>query len=133
MDLYEIRGGPLGVIAEEAEHQSSRESTAMADRGGRATRGVSTFQRFSVDTNESLRFEPCEESLPSPTGAGDGLDDVFKEGETEVGTHTCLQTMIYEWNTYFSNILFNLCSTSKVSWDLNNFFYRLFMKMVAYI
>lgn len=81
MDLYEIRGGLLDVIAEEAEHQES----TMADGGGRATRGVSTFQRFSVDTNESLCFEPCEDSLPSPTGAQDGLEDVFKEGETEVG------------------------------------------------
>lgn len=93
MDLYDIRGGKLDVIAEEAEHQDlSRESTTMEpsrDRGGRATRGVSTFQRFSVDTNESLRFEPCEDSTPSPTGAEDGHDDddddVFKEGETEVG------------------------------------------------
>lgn len=122
MDLYEIRGGPLDVIAEEAEHQSSRESTTMADRGERATRGVSTFQRFSVDTNESLRFEPCEDSLPSPTGAEDGLEDVFKEGETEVGTLTWLQPMMYEWNTYYINIIFDLCSTSMVSWDLNNFF-----------
>ncbi|XP_070765368.1 fibronectin type III and SPRY domain-containing protein 2 [Enoplosus armatus] len=92
MDLYEIRGGILDVIAEEAEHQElSRESTTMepynvvSDRGGRATRDVSTFQRFSVDTNESLHFEPCEDSPPSPTGAEDGHDedDVFKEGETE--------------------------------------------------
>lgn len=87
------------MIAEEAEHQElSRESTTMepynvvTDRGGRATRDVSTFQRFSVDTNESLRFEPCEDSSPSPTGAEDGFDDddVFKEGETEVGTLTQL-------------------------------------------
>lgn len=88
MDLNEIKGGRLDVIAEEAEHQElSRELTTMADRGGRATRGVSTFQRFSIDTNESLRFEPCEDSLPSPTGAGEGLDDddVFKEKGTEVG------------------------------------------------
>ena len=91
MDLYEIRGGRLDVISEEAEHQLSRDSTTMEhsdvvpDRGARATREVSTFQRFSVDTNESLRFEPCEDSSPSPTGAEDGLDDVFKEGKTEVG------------------------------------------------
>lgn len=99
MDLYEIGGGRLGVIAEESEHQElSRESTTMepynvvSGRGGRATRDASTFQRFSVDTNESLRFEPCEDSTPSPTGAedGDNDDDVFKEGETEVGTLTQL-------------------------------------------
>ncbi|KAI3377480.1 hypothetical protein L3Q82_008653 [Scortum barcoo] len=95
MDLDEIRGGRLGVIAEEAEHRElSRESTTTqphnvaSDRGGRVTTGGSAFQRFSVDTNESLRFEPCEASTPSPTGAEDGNDedDVFKEGETEVGT-----------------------------------------------
>lgn len=83
------------MITEEAEHQElSRESTTMEPysvvpgRGGRATRDGSTFQRFSVGTNESLRFEPCEGSSPSPTGAEDGHDDddVFKEGETEVGT-----------------------------------------------
>ncbi|KAM7015262.1 fibronectin type III and SPRY domain-containing protein 2 isoform 1-T2 [Tautogolabrus adspersus] len=92
MDLFEIRGGTLDVIAEEAEHQDlSRESTTLesfnvtSDRGGRTTRDVSTFQRFSVDTNESLHFEACEEIPPSPTGAEDGNDedDVFKEEGTE--------------------------------------------------
>ncbi|XP_029952643.1 fibronectin type III and SPRY domain-containing protein 2 [Salarias fasciatus] len=93
MDLYDSRGGGLSVIAEEAEHQElSRESTAMethnmaADREGRGAPNVSTFQRFSVDTNESLHFDPCENSSPSPTGAEDGQDDrddVFKEEETE--------------------------------------------------
>ncbi|XP_047436767.1 fibronectin type III and SPRY domain-containing protein 2 [Mugil cephalus] len=92
MDLFEIRGGVLDVIAEEAEHQdSTRESPTMyagfSNRGGRTNRDVSTFQRFSVNTNESLRFEPCEDSSPSPTGAEDGEDsdddDVFKEGQAE--------------------------------------------------
>lgn len=97
MDLCEIRGGRLDVIAEEAEHQELSRAT-MADRGGRATQGVSTFQRFSVDTNESLHFEPCEDSLPSLTGAEDGLDDdnVFKEGETEVRTLTQIWPMMNE-------------------------------------
>lgn len=91
------------MIAEEAEHH---ESTTMEpykvvpDRGGRATRDVPTLQKFSVDTNESLRFEPCEDSSPSPTGAEDGRaaadDDVFKEGETEVGTLTQLWPSMYE-------------------------------------
>lgn len=99
MDLYEIRGGRLDVIAEEApsgeEYQElGRESATMepflvaAGRGGRATRDVSTFQRFSIDTNESLHFEPCEDGAPSPTGADDGHDDVFEEHETEVGRQT---------------------------------------------
>lgn len=88
MDLYDIRGGRLDVIAEEAEHQElSRESTAMEpsrDEGGRATRDMYTLQRFSMDTNESLRFEPYEGSTPSSTEAEDGHDDdVFKEEETE--------------------------------------------------
>lgn len=76
------------MIAEEAEHQElSRESTAMEpsrDEGGRATRDMYTLQRFSMDTNESLRFEPYEGSTPSSTEAEDGHDDdVFKEEETE--------------------------------------------------
>ncbi|XP_071389706.1 fibronectin type III and SPRY domain-containing protein 2 [Centroberyx affinis] len=94
MDLYDIRGGRLDVITEEAlsgdEHQElNRGFTSMepfasvSDRGGKATRDVSTFQRFSVDTNESLHFEPCEDEAPSPTGAEDGHDDVFEEQETE--------------------------------------------------
>ncbi|KAM7405900.1 hypothetical protein PAMP_000315 [Pampus punctatissimus] len=86
MDLYDIRGGRLDVIAEEAEHQESTTMESSRDRGRRATRDVSTFQRFSVDTNESLCFEPYEDSNPSPTGAEDGHDDdddVFKEEETE--------------------------------------------------
>lgn len=79
------------MIAEEAEQQElSRASTTMepynvaSDRGGgRANRDVSTFQRFSVNTNESLHFEPYEGSSPSTTGADDGCDedDVFREEE----------------------------------------------------
>lgn len=75
MDLYEIRGGRLGVIAEEAELQElSRESTAM--------------ETYNVG------------SPPSPTGAEDGSDgeeDAFKEGETEVRTLTnylCSATVV---------------------------------------
>lgn len=91
------------MIAEEAEHLAlSRDSTTMesqTDRGERATRDVSTYQRFSVDTNESLRFEPWAESSPSPTGAEDGCDDddVFKEEETEVGTLTQLWPKIFSY------------------------------------
>lgn len=82
------------MIAEEAEQQElSREPTTMepcnvvSERGGEAARELSSFQRFSVDTSESLHFEPCEDSPPPPTGAEDGHseDDVFEEGETEVG------------------------------------------------
>ncbi|XP_022604466.1 fibronectin type III and SPRY domain-containing protein 2 [Seriola dumerili] len=117
MDLYEIRGGRLDVITEEAEHQDlSRESNTMepykvaSARGGRATRDISTLQRFSVGTNESLRFEPCEDSPPSPTGAEDGLDDdddVFREGETEseiVMTRNHLQGKVAEMENFAGHL-----------------------------
>ncbi|AWP01341.1 putative fibronectin type III and SPRY domain-containing protein 2 [Scophthalmus maximus] len=119
MDLFEIRGGGgggLDVISEEAEHQESRELKAMdpynvaSDRGRGAARDVSTFQRFSVDTNESLRFEPCEDSPPSPTGAEDGYDDdddVFKEGETEreiVTTRSRLQGKVAEMENFAGHL-----------------------------
>lgn len=105
MDLYEIRGGRLDVIAEEAEHQElGSGSTTMepyrvaSDRRGRATQDVRALQKFSVDTNESLRFEPFEDSSSSPTGAEDGHgdDDVFQEEETEVGTLTQLWPVMNE-------------------------------------
>ncbi|XP_054463871.1 fibronectin type III and SPRY domain-containing protein 2 isoform X1 [Anoplopoma fimbria] len=106
MDLYGITGGRLDVIAEEAE--LSRESTTMADEGGRATRGVSTFQRFSFDTNESLCFEPCEDSPPPPTGAEDGFDDdVFKGGQTEseiVTIRNRLQGKVAEMENFASHL-----------------------------
>lgn len=86
MDLYDVRGGRLGVITEEAEHQESMERGVL-DGGGRVIRDTGTLQRFSVDTNQSLHFEPCEDAAPSPTGAEDGYDDdVFKEKASEVGT-----------------------------------------------
>uniref|UniRef100_A0A8D3ASP9 Fibronectin type III and SPRY domain containing 2 n=1 Tax=Scophthalmus maximus TaxID=52904 RepID=A0A8D3ASP9_SCOMX len=81
-----------------------------SDRGRGAARDVSTFQRFSVDTNESLRFEPCEDSPPSPTGAEDGYDDdddVFKEGETEreiVTTRSRLQGKVAEMENFAGHL-----------------------------
>ncbi|XP_056228588.1 fibronectin type III and SPRY domain-containing protein 2 [Seriola aureovittata] len=121
MDLYEIRGGKLDVITEEAENQDlSRESNTMepykvaSARGGRATQDISTLQRFSVGTNESLRFERCEDSPPSPTGAEDGLDDdddddddVFREGETEseiVMTRNHLQGKVAEMENFAGHL-----------------------------
>lgn len=74
MDLYDIRGGRLGVIKEEAEYQ---ESTTM-ERGfsASAARGDGALPRIT------------EDSTPSPTGADDGQDDVeeLKEEAAEVGT-----------------------------------------------
>lgn len=88
------------MITEEAE-ELSRESTNMADGGLRAARGVSTFQRFSVDTDESLCFEPCEDGLPSPIGAERGLHgDVFEVAGAEVGTPTWLWPVMNELNCF---------------------------------
>ncbi|XP_026175848.1 fibronectin type III and SPRY domain-containing protein 2 [Mastacembelus armatus] len=114
MDLYEIRGGRLDVIAEEAEHQD-RELTTMephdmvSDRGRGRPCEASTFQRFSVDTNESLRFEPCEDISPSPTGAVDGRDDndVFKEGDIQCEIVTIrneLQEKVAEMENFASHL-----------------------------
>ncbi|XP_069029661.1 fibronectin type III and SPRY domain-containing protein 2 isoform X2 [Embiotoca jacksoni] len=111
MDLH----GWLDVIAEEAEHQDlSRESTTMetynvvSDRGGRTPRDVSTFQRFSVDTNESLRFDPVEDSSLSSTGAEDGGDDdVFKKGDTEsevVSIRNRLQGKVAEMENFAGHL-----------------------------
>ncbi|KAM8895055.1 fibronectin type III and SPRY domain-containing protein 2 isoform 2-T3 [Spinachia spinachia] len=91
----------LHVITEEAE--SRREATRMADGGGRATRAVSTFQRFSVDTDESLCFEPCEDNLPSPIGA----EDVFKVADTEsdlVTIRSQLQGKVTEMENFASHL-----------------------------
>lgn len=91
MELNEIRGGRLDVITEE-----SRESSDMEPYPVVSDRGTRTFQRFSVNTNESLHFDPCENNSPSPTGAEDGLDDdddVFKRGDNVVRMPTQLKLM----------------------------------------
>lgn len=69
MDLYDVWGGRLGVIKEEAEYQ---ESSTME-----RARGSGTLQRIT------------EDSTPSPTGADDGQEDaeLLKEETSEVGTH----------------------------------------------
>lgn len=73
MDLYDIRGGRLGVIKEEAEYQ---EATSTMERGFSATTALddTTYPRIT------------EDSTPSPTGADDGQDDVeeLKEEAAEV-------------------------------------------------
>ncbi|KAM4744053.1 fibronectin type III and SPRY domain-containing protein 2 isoform 2-T2 [Anableps anableps] len=84
MDWNDIRGGRLDVITEEGEHQDfRRESSTMEAYNVVPEPGGRTFQRFSVNTNESLRFEPCEDSCLSPTEAEDGRDDVFEKGDYE--------------------------------------------------
>lgn len=73
MDLYDIRGGRLGVIKEEAEYQ---EAATTMERGfsARTTRGDTIYPRIT------------EDSTPSPTGADDGQDDneELKEEAAEV-------------------------------------------------
>lgn len=95
------------MITEEAE-ELSRESTNMADGGLRAARGVSTFQRFSVDTDESLCFEPCEDGLPSPIGAECGLHgDVFEVAGAEsdgVTIRKQLQGKVTEMENFASHL-----------------------------
>lgn len=84
MDLNDISGGRLEVITEEGEHQDfSRESSTMESHNVVPESGGRTFQRFSVNTNESLRFELCEDSCPSPAGVEDGCEDVFEKGKYE--------------------------------------------------
>lgn len=80
MDLYEIRGGRLGVIAEEAEHQEfEADLSSMHPHKDKVSnrRGQATLQK-------SLPFEQGEHSSPSPTGADDGYDDICKEEGIEV-------------------------------------------------
>uniref|UniRef100_A0A1A7X2B0 Fibronectin type III and SPRY domain containing 2 n=1 Tax=Iconisemion striatum TaxID=60296 RepID=A0A1A7X2B0_9TELE len=76
-----------------------------SDRAGR------TLQRFSVGTNESFRFEPCEDNSPSPTGAADGYgdddDDVFKKGEPEseiVSIRNRLQGKVAEMENFAGHL-----------------------------
>ncbi|CAG5858590.1 unnamed protein product [Menidia menidia] len=86
MEMDGIRRGSLDVIPEEAQEQDlSRESTTVETYNVVSDRGGRTFQRFSVETDESLHFDPCETSSPSTTGAEDGNDDndVFKNGKDE--------------------------------------------------
>lgn len=82
MDLYDIRGGRLGVIKEEAEYQDT--TTAM-DRSVsvRAAQGDATFPRLG------------EDATPSPTGADDGQDDVegLKDQVAEVGNANLTLTL----------------------------------------
>ncbi|TWW67853.1 SPRY domain-containing protein 2 [Takifugu flavidus] len=79
MDLYEIRGGRLGVITEEAEQQelqtdlSSMQShkDKVSNRRGRAA------------LQKSLPLEQGKQSSPSPTGADDKCDAFREEGIEE--------------------------------------------------
>lgn len=80
MDLYEIRGGRLGVIAEEAEHQElEADLSSMHLHKGKVSNG-----RGQATPQKSLPFEEGEQSSPSPTGADDGYDDMYKEEGIEV-------------------------------------------------
>lgn len=73
MDLYEIRGGRLGVITEEAEQQELQTdlSSMQSNRRGRAA------------LQKSLPLEQGKQSFLSPTGADD-KSDAFREEEIKV-------------------------------------------------
>lgn len=95
MDLYDIRGGRLRVIKEEAEYQ---ESTTM-ERGFSAstTRGDGVLPRIT------------EDSTPSPTGADDGQDDVeeLKEEAAErvdVSIRNQLQEKVAEMESFSGHL-----------------------------
>ncbi|KAM4630629.1 fibronectin type III and SPRY domain-containing protein 2 [Polymixia lowei] len=115
MDLYEIRG-KLDVITEEAlsgeerdkaNEEVNRELNRVSVRAGRDTLGMSTFQRFSVDTNESLSFDPCEDEPQSPAGAEDGRDNVFEEQQFEneiIMTRNKLEEKVVEMENFAGHL-----------------------------
>ena len=95
MDVCDIRGAVLDVITEEVlsgdEDHDGDSKTGLSTEpfvvvSQRRKTVASTFQRFSVDTNESLSFEACvtsdEEEPVSPTS--DEHDNVFDEDGDEV-------------------------------------------------
>lgn len=74
MDLFEIKGGRLGVIAEEAEHQELEADLSSMH----PYKDKDSYRRGQATLQKSLAFEQGEHSSPSPTGADDGYDE--KEG-----------------------------------------------------
>lgn len=80
MDLYEIRGGRLGVIAEEAELQEVQTDLSSTQ----PPKDKVSNRRRQAALQKSLPFEQHEQSSPSLTGEDDRCDDVFREEEIEV-------------------------------------------------
>ncbi|XP_024858847.1 fibronectin type III and SPRY domain-containing protein 2 isoform X2 [Kryptolebias marmoratus] len=109
MELSDLGGARLGLISEEAEQQDFSPDSASQMFHPAAERGGRTFQRFSVGTDDSLRFEACEDSSPSPTGAEDGHDDdddVFKTGGTQelVSIRNQLQGKVAEMENFAGHL-----------------------------
>lgn len=82
MDLYEIRGGRLGVISEEAEQQDLEANLSSMN----PHKDKVSSRRGQASLQKSLPFQQGEHSSPSPTGADDGYDDMFEDGGIEVRT-----------------------------------------------
>lgn len=78
MDLYEIRGGRLGVIAEEAEHQELETDLSCM----RPHKDKALNKRGQASLQKSFPCEQCEHSSPSP--GEDGYNDMNKEEGIEV-------------------------------------------------
>lgn len=76
MDLYEIRGGRLGVISEEAEHQEIETDLSTMQ----ALKEKVSHRRARATLQKSISHEEGECSSPSPTGAEDGCSEEFQEG-----------------------------------------------------
>lgn len=94
MDLYEIRGGRLGVIAEEAEHQElETDLSSMQSNKDKVSK-----RRGRVPLPKSLPFEQAERSSPSPTGADDGRD----EEEIEVRTPLAASILNHSLMTFLT-------------------------------
>ena len=87
MELFDNpRGGRLDVISEDGEEHEEAYGVMSSSAARKQNQpNLSRYQHFSIDTNESLHFDPCEEEgSPSPTGAEDGHNSVFDNQEPEV-------------------------------------------------
>ncbi|XP_046897949.1 fibronectin type III and SPRY domain-containing protein 2 [Hypomesus transpacificus] len=118
MDVCDIRGAVLDVITEEVlsgdEDHDGDSKTGLSTEpfvvvSQRRKTVASTFQRFSVDTNESLSFEACvtsdEEEPVSPTS--DEHDNVFDEdGDENVmnETRSKLQEKVTEMENFAGHL-----------------------------
>lgn len=135
MDLYEVyTGSRLDVITEEVlsgdeehgeEHQEevkeeevnrdlpTKEAFVVVSERTETRELSSTSQRFSTDTNDSLRFEAYvpssdEEGTPSPDSSVDGHEDVFeehKESENKVNNiRTKLEEKVVEMENFAGHL-----------------------------
>ncbi|XP_036819282.1 fibronectin type III and SPRY domain-containing protein 2 isoform X2 [Oncorhynchus mykiss] len=135
MDLYEVfTGSRLDVITEEVlsgdeergeEHQEevkeeevnrdlpTKEAFVVVSERTETRELSSTFQRFSTDTNDSLRFEAYvpssdEDGTPSPDSSALKHDDVFeehKESEDKVNNiRTKLEEKVVEMENFAGHL-----------------------------